>query len=119
WFGRAFGAEQVERFDRRDENDHLHSAILVFPGIPSPVELRRAPETAEAALGYDPVSFGVGDEEALDGWIVRLDKAGIAHTGKVSAVNGKVIGVTSPDGMVIRIYTDPEGGFGSARTTGN
>ena len=115
WFGRAFGAQRVAKFDHRDENGKLFAAIVQFPGAGILAELRLAPDAAKAVAGYDPVTFGVADQAALDAWISHLDGLHIAHTGKVSGFIGDVIGVPTPDGLDIRIYTDPVGGFANAQ----
>jgi hypothetical protein len=61
------------------------------------------------------VTFGVADEKALDAWIEHFDRHRIEHTGKVSGFIGQVVGVTTPDGLDIRIYTYPVGGFQNAQ----
>jgi catechol 2,3-dioxygenase-like lactoylglutathione lyase family enzyme len=115
WFRQAFGAQQVEKFDHHDEHGTLFGAIVRLPGVGPLVELRLAPDAAQAVAGYDPVTFGVADEAALDRWIQHFDREHIAHTDKVSGFIGTVIGVPTPDGLDVRIYTDPVGGFGAAR----
>ena len=104
WFRQAFGADRVEKFDHHDEH-----------GVEQLVELRLAPEAAQAVAGYDPVTFGVADEAALDAWIAHFDQHHIEHTGKIGGFIGKVVGVTSPDRLDLRIYTDPVGGFEQAQ----
>jgi catechol 2,3-dioxygenase-like lactoylglutathione lyase family enzyme len=115
WFGRALGAARVAKFDHRDENGKLFAAIVQFPGANILAELRLAPDAAKAVAGYDPVTFGVAGEQALDAWIEHLDRHHIEHTDKVSGFIGTVIGVPTPDGLDIRIYTDPVGGFANAQ----
>lgn len=115
WYRRAFGADRVAKFDHRDENGRLSAVIVRFPGADVLAELRLAPGAAKAVAGYDPVTFGVADEKALDAWIEHFDRNGIEHAGKVNGFIGQVIGVTTPDGLHIRIYTDPAGGFQHAQ----
>ena len=115
WYGLALSAEHVAKFDHRDENGRLFAVIVRFPGAGILAELRLAPDAAQAVAGYDPVTFGVADEKALDAWIEHFDRHHIEHTGKVSGFIGQVVGVTTPDGLDIRIYTDPVGGFQQAQ----
>ncbi|MCF7549328.1 VOC family protein [Pseudonocardia sp. WMMC193] len=111
WFERVLGAEHVARFDHVDEHGHRYAVMVFLPGLGAPVELRHAPEAAVATAGYDPVTFGVADEAALDAWVAHLDGLGVPHSGKVTGYIGQVLGLTTPDGLVLRLYTDPPGGF--------
>ncbi len=111
WFERAFGAQRVERFDHREKDGTLYAAMMMLPGVPSPIELRHASKAAKATSGYDPFTFGVKDKAALDRWIERFDALGIDHTPVVTGYIGHVIGLDTPDGLALRIYTDPHGGF--------
>ncbi len=111
WFEKAFGAKRVHRFDHREKDGTLYAAMVHLPGVNAPVELRHASKAAEAVAGYDPVTFGVEDKGALDLWVQHFDEAGVKHTPVVTGYIGHVIGVDTPDGLAIRIYTDPVGGF--------
>lgn len=111
WFTRALCASRIERFDHRGSDGELFAVMLDLPGIAFPVELRHAPDAAAAVAGYDPVTLGVHDEHALDQWLAHFDTEGVTHTGKVTGFIGTLVAVTSPDGLPIRLYTDPPGGF--------
>lgn len=111
WFQRALGARHIERFDHHDETGARYAVIIMLPGVDVPVELRLAPVAAEAIAGYDPVTFGVTDRAALDRWIEHFDAVGVAHTPVISGFIGDLIDFTTPDGLALRLYTDPEGGF--------
>jgi hypothetical protein len=63
----------------------------------------------------DPVTFGVADEQALDAWIEHFDRHRIEHTDKIGGFIGQIVGITTPDGLDIRLYTDPVGGFRHAQ----
>ena len=90
----------------------LYAAMMHLPGVGAPVELRHASKAAEAVAGYDPVTFGVKDKDTLDLWVQHLDAVGVKHRPPVvTGYIGHVIGVDTPDGLAIRIYTDPVGGF--------
>ncbi|HEY3472258.1 MAG TPA: VOC family protein [Amycolatopsis sp.] len=115
WFADAFGARHVERFDHYDDAGELFAVIIMLPGLDVPVELRLAPAAAEAVAGYDPVTFGVADRAALQTWVDHLDARGVAHTPVVSGFIGDLVELSTPDGLAIRLYTDPKGGFDAVR----
>lgn len=64
--------------------------------------------------GFDPVAFGVTDEQALQGWIEHFDAVGAEHTDVINSFVGKMVQVTSLDGLAIRLYAAPAGGFANA-----
>ena len=111
WFEKAFGASRVQRFDHREKDGVLYAAMVHMPGVGAPIELRHASKAAEAVAGYDPVTFGVTDKAVLDAWVQHFDQVGIEHTPVVTGYIGHVVGLDTPDGLAIRIYTDPVGGF--------
>lgn len=111
WFERALGARHVQRFDHYDKAGVRYAVIIMLPGVEVPVQLQLAPAAAEAIAGYDPVTFGVVDRAALDRWIEHFDAIGVAHTPVISGFIGSLIELTTPDGLAVRFYTDPEGGF--------
>lgn len=112
WFSRVLGAEHQERFDHHDENGKLCGVIVALDGFPGMVELRVA--TPEYALmpGYDPVTFEVADNEALDDWLAHLDDNGVTHSPTKRRRTGRSIEFFTPDGTLLRLFTAPAGGFG-------
>jgi catechol 2,3-dioxygenase-like lactoylglutathione lyase family enzyme len=115
WFEATLGARRIERFDHRDKDGLLYAYIIQLPGLDVPVELRLAPQAAAAVAGYDPVTLGVADRAELDLWIAHFDAIGQPRSPVVSGYIGDVMEIESPDGLVIRLYTDPAGGFGEAQ----
>ena len=111
FFEKAFGAKRIERFNHKDEKGVLFAAMMHFPGCDFPVELRHAPKAAKAVAGYDPVTFGVKDKHQLDIWTTHLDSVGIKHSGVITGYIGHLIDFETPDGLALRFYTIPEGGF--------
>ncbi|UQN31491.1 VOC family protein [Brachybacterium kimchii] len=111
WFADSLGARHVERFDHHDETGTRYAVIVQLPGLDVPVELREAPAAAAALDGYDPVTFGVADRAALDLWVEHLDARGVAHSPVISGFIGDLIELRTPDGLALRLYTDPAGGF--------
>ena len=111
WFEKVLLAKRVERFNHTDEKGRIFAAMLHLPGVSAPVELRLAPKAAKAIVGYDPVTFGVANKEELDKWAAHLDSLSIKHSGVVTGFIGHLLDFDSPEGLAIRIYTDPIGGF--------
>ena len=111
FFEKALGAKRVKRFNHKDEKGELFAAMMHFPGCDFPVELRHAPKAAKAVAGYDPVTFGISDKSQLDLWAAQLDSAGVKHSGVVTGYIGHLIDFETPDGLAIRFYTNPKGGF--------
>jgi catechol 2,3-dioxygenase-like lactoylglutathione lyase family enzyme len=105
WFAAALRATRVEALDHYDADRQLFGVILSVPGLDMPVELRLNPEMAAAMSGYDPVTFSVADEAALRDWIAHLDSAGIEHSPLLKGFAGHLITLSTPDGVVIRLYT--------------
>jgi catechol 2,3-dioxygenase-like lactoylglutathione lyase family enzyme len=111
WYEMVLKAKREPRFDHLDADGNRFAVITFWPGLDVPCELRLAPKAARAVAGYDPVAFGVADERALQAWIEHFDAVGAAHTDLINTFVGKMVEVTSPDGLAIRLYVSPEGGF--------
>lgn len=107
WYAMVFGARRRARLDHHDEGGMLFAVVVELPGLNTMVELRLAPETARAVAGYNPVTFGVADRDALDEWVAHLDACAIAHSGVRRRRIGESVDFASPDGLALRLYTDP------------
>jgi catechol 2,3-dioxygenase-like lactoylglutathione lyase family enzyme len=114
WYATVLKAKREPRFDHYDNEGKRFAVITFWPGVDVPCELRLAPKAAEAVAGYDPVTFGVADEAALRAWITHFDAVGAEHTDVIGGFLGKLVEVTSPDGLAIRFYTMPENGWAEA-----
>jgi catechol 2,3-dioxygenase-like lactoylglutathione lyase family enzyme len=114
WYEAVLMAKREPRFDHLDADGKRFAVITFWPGMDVPCELRLAPKTAKAVAGFDPVAFGVADERALQEWIEHFDAVGAEHTGVINSFVGKMVQVTSPDGLAIRLYVAPVGGFANA-----
>jgi catechol 2,3-dioxygenase-like lactoylglutathione lyase family enzyme len=114
WSETVLKAKREPRFDHLDKQGNRFAVITFWPGFDVPCELRFAPEAAKAMAGFDPVAFGVADEQALAGWIEHFDAVGAEHTEVINSFVGKMVQVTSPDGLAIRLYVAPAGGFANA-----
>jgi NADPH-dependent 7-cyano-7-deazaguanine reductase QueF len=53
----------------------------------------------------------VADEHALQRWIEHFNAVGAEHTDVIDSFVGKMVQVTSPDGLAIRLHVAPVGGF--------
>ena len=111
WYETVLKAKREPRFDHLDVDGKRFAVITFWPGLDVPCELRLVPKAAKAVAGYDPVAFGVADEQTLLGWIEHFDAVGAEHTDVISSFVGKMVEVTSPDGLAIRLYILPAGGF--------
>jgi len=117
WFETCLTAKRLERFDHHDEGGVVFAVILQLPGHGPIVELRVDPTVANAVTGYMPVAFGVRDLDELGRWISHLDEHGIEHSPVTTRRIGHSMDVGTPDGLVLRFYTDPAGGFASVEFT--
>ncbi|WP_410625576.1 VOC family protein [Amycolatopsis sp. cmx-8-4] len=113
WFARILGARHVPRFDHHDASGARFGVILELPGFPGMIELRIAEDSYPARPGYDPVTFEVPDDAALEAWAEHLRTAGAASTPIKRRRTGRSIEVEGPDGIVVRLFTAPAGGFGA------
>lgn len=117
WFERCLGAERIARLDHHDADGQLFAAIVRLPGHGPLVQLRIAPGLAAAATGYDPVTFAVADRAELDRWAAHLDAREVAHSEVTSRRIGESVDFASPDGLVLRLYTEPVGSLDSIQFT--
>ena len=85
--------------------------MMMLPGVDKPLELRHAPHAAKSIAGYDPVTFQVDQKEDLDNWAKHFDKAGWKHSEVIQGYIGHLIELKTPDGLELRFYTKPLGGF--------
>ncbi len=110
WFGKVLGAERLSRFDHKDD-EKLFAVILRIPGVDILVELRHAPKAAAAVVGYDPITFAVEDEAAWRKLRAHFDEVGVQHSEIIKGFLGYVMEFKTPDGLEVRLYTHPVGGF--------
>lgn len=57
------------------------------------------------------MTFCVADRAALEAWLAHLDAASVEHSPVINGYIGQLIGLRTPDGLAVRLYTDPVGGF--------
>jgi len=113
WYTTCLAAKHVTRFDHHDQDGVVFAVILQLPGHGPQVQLRTDAAVAGALAGYTPVTFGVADRAELDRWVAHLDAHDLAHSAVTTRRIGDSVDVESPDGLVLRWYTDPVGGFES------
>ncbi len=85
--------------------------VLELDGFPGMIELRMATEDYPLPRGYDPVTFQVAGETELEVWREHLDAVGAAHSPVKRRRTGQSIEFPTPDGVVLRLFTAPAGGF--------
>lgn len=111
WFERVLGARHIPRFDHHDEGGTLYGVIVELDGFPGMLEIRVATDEYPVPVGYDPLTFEVADDSTLDAWLAHLDSVGARHSPIKQRRTGRSIEITSPDGVLIRLFTAPVGGF--------
>lgn len=111
WFARVLGTQHVSRFDHHDEAGGRFGVVLALAGFPGMVELRVATEDYPLRSGYDPVTFEVPEDAALDAWFAHVKSIGVDHSPIKRRRTGRSLEITSPDGILLRLFTAPDGGF--------
>ncbi len=111
WFQSVLGAEHRPRFDHHDADGVLFGVILELRGFAGMIELRIATEQYPLTVGYDPVTFLVTDDAELERWLEHLDAVGAQHSPIKRRRTGKSIEIFTPDGVLLRVFTAPVGGF--------
>ena len=103
WYGRVLGYRVVTEFV---EQGHLAGLGLEHPDGGPPLALRRDPDRAAAAAGFDYFSFGVPDLAGIQEVASRLDDLGLSHGGVHRASEGWILPMLhDPDGHEVRFYT--------------
>jgi catechol 2,3-dioxygenase-like lactoylglutathione lyase family enzyme len=110
WFSQILGARHIPRFDHHDEAGARFGVIVELDGFPGMLEIRVATDSYPVPVGYDPLTFEVADDAALDAWLAHLDSVGARHSPVKQRRTGRSIEITSPDGVLIRLFTAPVGG---------
>lgn len=111
WFGRIFGARHIDRFDHHDPSGIRFGVVVEIDGFPGTIELRVATADYPLRSGFDPITFQVPNDESLDDWLEHLSAEGVSHSPIKQRRTGRSIEITSPDGILIRLFTAPVGGF--------
>ncbi|MCU1479420.1 MAG: glyoxalase/bleomycin resistance protein/dioxygenase [Subtercola sp.] len=111
WFESVLGARHEPRFDHHDASGALFGVILALPAFAGMLELRLATPQYAVPVGYDPVTFEVADDDALEAWFQHVEALGAEHSPVKQRRTGRSLEITTPDGVVIRLFTAPAGGF--------
>lgn len=109
WYERVLGATRIPRLDHHDPSGALFAVIMRLPGLAVPVQLRIAPEVADAMAGFTPVTLSVPDLSALERWAGHLDALDVTRTEIRRARIGHCLDLHTPDGMNIQLYTEAAG----------
>ncbi|MCQ8239706.1 VOC family protein [Rhizosaccharibacter radicis] len=101
----SLGARRIESWDHRHADGSVYAFILEVPGLGTHLELRLDPDAAGRQAGFDPVTLAVADRASLSLWTEHLDRAGIAHSPILVALQAWLVVFADPDGRRLRLYT--------------
>lgn len=107
WWARVMLAERLNHLDHLDGAGTLVAVIMKLPGAGPMLQLRLDEQLARRTAAYGPVTYGVADGAALDAWLGHLDDLGVEHSSVRTAMIGDTFELATPDGLVVRFYTDP------------
>jgi catechol 2,3-dioxygenase-like lactoylglutathione lyase family enzyme len=105
FYERALGAQRVAAWDHVHADGTRYAVIVEVPGLGTRLELRHDPVAAARQRGFDPVILAVRDRADLHAWIGHLDRAGIAHSPVLTAIQAWLLVFADPDARRIRLYT--------------
>ena len=111
WFQSVLGAQHRPRFDHHDSAGVRYGVVLELTGFHGMIELRIATEDYVLPVGYDPVTFEVPDDAALEAWLTHCQSVGAIHSSIKRRRTGQSLEISTPDGVLIRLFTAPLGGF--------
>lgn len=117
WYQGLLGYETMIEFV---EDGVLMGVSMTHPNGGPDLALRRDPDRADAAAGFDYFSIGVPGQEAIEALAAHLTSAGATVGGvERTPVGWVLLGVQDPDGHDVRFYTVPlelpPGGFPAGR----
>ena len=103
WYRSRLGYEPV--IDIHDDGV-LTGIAMEHPDGGPPLAVRREPERAQAAAGFDYFAIGVPDKESIEALATHLSALGEEHAGVHWATIGWVLPeLHDPDGHEVRFYT--------------
>ncbi|GAA2050154.1 VOC family protein [Catenulispora yoronensis] len=104
WYGRVFGFAVTMEFP--DSDGVVRGVAGEVPGLGDTLlTLRVNPAAAEGCRGFDPVSFAVADQAAVQSWADHLDTAGVEHSPVIEASIGWLLVFDDPDGIQVHLYS--------------
>ncbi len=103
WWEQVYGARVTTEFPKRDGS--INCLYLRVPGLDCQVALVPSPAHAAGVSGFNLVDFSVPTRADLEGWLVHLDRLGIAHTGLFFGNTGWATRFKDPDGIEHQLYT--------------
>lgn len=105
WYESRLGYESRMEFV---EDGVLMGVAMGHPNGGPDLALRRDPERARAAAGFDFFAIGIPGKEAIDALATHLSELGEHHAGVHRTPVGWILpGACDPDGHDIRFYTVP------------
>jgi len=103
WYESRLGYEVTTEFV---EDGEIAGIVMSHPNGGPMFALRRDPELAEKAAGFDYFAIGVPSKQAIEALTERLTSLGESHAGVHFATIGWILPMThDPDGHEVRFYT--------------
>ncbi|MFC4946131.1 VOC family protein [Pseudonocardia sp. GCM10023141] len=103
WYERVLGYRKIIEFV---ESGVVAGVSLEHPAGGPELALRRNPDRAAAAAGFDYFSIGVPGEQTITALAARLTEHGVEHGGVHRTTVGWVLPMAhDPDGHEVRFYT--------------
>ena len=105
WYRRHLRYETMFEFV---EEGVLMGVSMRHPNGGPDLALRRNPEKAQAAAGFDYFAIGVPGHEAIEALAARFAAVGESHPEvQRTPVGWVLLGIHDPDGHEVRFYTVP------------
>ena len=105
WYQGHLGYETMFEFV---EEGVLMGVSMRHPNGGPDLALRRNPEKAQAAAGFDYFAIGVPGREAMEALAARFSAVGESHPEvQRTPVGWVLLGIHDPDGHEVRFYTVP------------
>ncbi|MCJ1394270.1 hypothetical protein MMC18_007148 [Xylographa bjoerkii] len=103
-----FPLTKIPEYEHYNAKGELFAVMFRHEPTKLIVEVRKHNKQAQAQVGWDPITWGVGRREDLEEWASWFDKHNVKHSTIFTGVKGWVMGAEDPDGKIIRLYTEEE-----------
>ena len=105
FYTEVFDAKRNRAWDHKHPDGSCYAYILEVPNLGTLLELRLNSGEAEKQRGFDPLTIGLEDRQALEAWGQHLDALHIARSPVLTAIQAWLIVFDDPDGRRLRLYT--------------
>ena len=107
WYGDVLGFAALFPYDTDDfQRLIMRHASGVVVGLTRHNHADADAAFSERRPGLDHLAFGVSSREELEGWVKRLDDAGVAHSGvkETPATGSVLVAFRDPDNIQLELY---------------